>query len=104
MSPHEHESGRAALPRSPLSIHTKRDREITAQNNVSLLQGLEMDLRLVTGGAGFIGSNLIRHVINRPEVSLLVNLDCLTYAGHLENLSGYIHRWWRTKSMKTGKK
>jgi dTDP-glucose 4,6-dehydratase len=41
---------------------------------------------LVTGGAGFIGSNLIRHVIDRPEVKRLVNLDCLTYAGHLENL------------------
>jgi len=41
---------------------------------------------LVTGGAGFIGSNLIHHVINRPEVRKLVNLDCLTYAGHLENL------------------
>ena len=42
---------------------------------------------LVTGGAGFIGSNLIRHIINESEVSRLVNLDCLTYAGHLENLS-----------------
>ncbi len=43
---------------------------------------------LVTGGAGFIGSNLIRHVIDRPEITKLVNLDCLTYAGHLENLEG----------------
>jgi dTDP-glucose 4,6-dehydratase len=42
---------------------------------------------LVTGGAGFIGSHLIRHVIDRPEVELLVNLDCLTYAGLLANLS-----------------
>jgi dTDP-glucose 4,6-dehydratase len=42
---------------------------------------------LVTGGAGFIGSNVINHVINRPEIERLVNLDCLTYAGHLENLS-----------------
>jgi dTDP-glucose 4,6-dehydratase len=42
---------------------------------------------LVTGGAGFIGSNLIRHIIDRPEVASLVNLDCLTYAGHLENLA-----------------
>ena len=41
---------------------------------------------LITGGAGFIGSNVIHHVIDRPEVAQLVNLDCLTYAGHLENL------------------
>jgi dTDP-glucose 4,6-dehydratase len=41
---------------------------------------------LVTGGAGFIGSNLVHHVIDRPEVAKLVNLDCLTYAGRLENL------------------
>jgi dTDP-glucose 4,6-dehydratase len=41
---------------------------------------------LVTGGAGFIGSNLIHHVIDRPEVKRLVNVDCLTYAGHPENL------------------
>ena len=41
---------------------------------------------LVTGGAGFIGSNFIRHVIDRVEIERLVNLDCLTYAGHLENL------------------
>jgi dTDP-glucose 4,6-dehydratase len=43
---------------------------------------------LITGGAGFIGSNLIHHVIDRPEVTKLVNLDCLTYAGRLENLAG----------------
>jgi dTDP-glucose 4,6-dehydratase len=41
---------------------------------------------LITGGAGFIGSNLIQHVIDRPEVERLVNLDCLTYAGHQANL------------------
>lgn len=41
---------------------------------------------LITGGAGFIGSNVIHHVIDRPEVTRLVNLDCLTYAGHLVNL------------------
>ncbi len=41
---------------------------------------------LITGGAGFIGSNVIHHVIDRPEVARLVNLDCLTYAGHLANL------------------
>jgi dTDP-glucose 4,6-dehydratase len=42
---------------------------------------------LITGGAGFIGSNLIHLVLPRPEVDKLVNLDCLTYAGHLENLT-----------------
>src|SRR5690348_11326544 len=42
---------------------------------------------LITGGAGFIGSNLIRHIINRSEITRLVNLDCLTYAGHLANLT-----------------
>jgi dTDP-glucose 4,6-dehydratase len=43
---------------------------------------------LLTGGAGFIGSNLIRHIIEQPAITRLVNLDCLTYAGHLENLAG----------------
>jgi dTDP-glucose 4,6-dehydratase len=41
---------------------------------------------LVTGGAGFIGSNLIQHILANPEIESLVNLDCLTYAGHLANL------------------
>ncbi|MCL4789385.1 MAG: dTDP-glucose 4,6-dehydratase [Verrucomicrobia bacterium] len=41
---------------------------------------------LITGGAGFIGSNLIQHIVDRPEVEHLVNLDCLTYAGHLASL------------------
>jgi len=42
---------------------------------------------LITGGAGFIGSNFVRHVLSeRPEVEV-VNLDALTYAGSLENLT-----------------
>ena len=41
---------------------------------------------LITGGAGFIGSNLIQQVIAQPVIARLVNLDCLTYAGHLANL------------------
>jgi len=41
---------------------------------------------LISGGAGFIGSNVIQEVIDRPEINRLVNLDCLTYAGHLANL------------------
>lgn len=42
---------------------------------------------LVTGGSGFIGSNLIQHIINQSSISKLVNLDCLTYAGHPSNLA-----------------
>ena len=45
---------------------------------------------LITGGAGFIGSNVIHHVIDLPEVTKLVNLDCLTYAGHLANLVEHV--------------
>ena len=43
---------------------------------------------LVTGGCGFIGTNLLRHILeNRPDWSV-VNFDLLTYAGNLENTLG----------------
>lgn len=41
---------------------------------------------LVTGGAGFIGSNFIRHILKEHPGWHIVNLDKLTYAGNLENL------------------
>jgi dTDP-glucose 4,6-dehydratase len=41
---------------------------------------------LVTGGCGFIGSNVIHHLVERPDIQLLVNLDCLTYAANPANL------------------
>jgi len=41
---------------------------------------------LVTGGAGFIGSNFIRSFLNRHPETRLINLDKLTYAGNLDNL------------------
>jgi dTDP-glucose 4,6-dehydratase len=41
---------------------------------------------LVTGGAGFIGSNFIRYLLENVNDSYIVNLDNLTYAGNLENL------------------
>ena len=44
---------------------------------------------LVTGGAGFIGSNFVHYMINKyPDYRILV-LDALTYAGNLENLSSF---------------
>ncbi len=41
---------------------------------------------LVTGGAGFIGSAVVRHIINHTQDSV-INLDKLTYAGNLESLN-----------------
>ncbi len=41
---------------------------------------------LVTGGAGFIGSNFIRYWLDRYLQDKIINLDLLTYAGNLENL------------------
>ena len=41
---------------------------------------------LVTGGAGFIGSNFIRYIQKESPITIIFNLDLLTYAGSLENL------------------
>jgi dTDP-glucose 4,6-dehydratase len=41
---------------------------------------------LITGGAGFIGSHLVRLFVNKYPQYQIVNLDALTYAGNLENL------------------
>ena len=42
---------------------------------------------LVTGGAGFIGSCFIRHILNTHKDYKIINLDALTYAGNIENLN-----------------
>jgi dTDP-glucose 4,6-dehydratase len=44
---------------------------------------------LVTGGAGFIGSNFIHHILKKYPEYQVINLDALTYAGNLENLKGW---------------
>jgi dTDP-glucose 4,6-dehydratase len=41
---------------------------------------------LITGGAGFIGSNFIRYSLKNNPQDIIINLDKLTYAGNLENL------------------
>ena len=45
-----------------------------------------MKTLLVTGGAGFIGSCFIRHILKRHQDYNVINLDVLTYAGNLKNL------------------
>lgn len=42
---------------------------------------------LVSGGAGFIGSCFIRHMLQKHPDYQIINLDCLTYAGNIENLN-----------------
>ena len=43
---------------------------------------------LITGGAGFIGSNFIHYLLQNHPDDFVINLDKLTYAGNLENLKG----------------
>ena len=47
-----------------------------------------MKTYLITGCAGFIGSNFVYYMLKKHDDILLVNLDKLTYAGNLENLKG----------------
>ena len=41
---------------------------------------------LITGGAGFIGSHLVRLLVNKYPNYEIINMDSLTYAGNLANL------------------
>jgi dTDP-glucose 4,6-dehydratase len=45
---------------------------------------------LVTGGAGFIGSNFVRHALEAEKESSITVLDGLNYAGNMENLAGLL--------------
>lgn len=45
---------------------------------------------LVTGGCGFIGSNLICYLLDRYDDIKILNVDALTYAGNPENLSDVV--------------
>lgn len=48
--------------------------------------GSKQQTVLITGGAGFIGSNFVKHILNKYPEYQVINLDALTYAGNLENL------------------
>jgi len=47
---------------------------------------------LITGGAGFIGSHVVRLFLNSYPDYLIINVDKLTYAGNLENLADVEHK------------
>jgi dTDP-glucose 4,6-dehydratase len=45
---------------------------------------------LVTGGAGFIGSNFVKYMLDKYSGCKIINVDTLTYAGNLENLKDIV--------------
>ena len=57
-----------------------------AENEENTEENLIMKKYLITGCAGFIGSNFVHYMLKKYPEILLVNLDKLTYAGNLENL------------------
>lgn len=49
-----------------------------------------MKTLLITGGAGFIASNFIQHFLDTYPNYTIINLDCLTYAADMNNMTGFI--------------
>ena len=58
------------------------------KQNEKINGGKEMKNIIVTGGAGFIGSNFVRYILNANKEIKIINVDKLTYAGNLENMKG----------------
>lgn len=75
-------------------LHLMRNRRLTAHvhnilinlPNISTKRTIMKRTILVTGGAGFIGSNLIQLLVDKYNDYTIINYDSLTYAGNLENL------------------
>ena len=59
---------------------------VQQEKNKMLLFDKNMKVILITGGAGFIGSNLILHFLKKYPEYVILNVDSLTYASDLQNL------------------
>lgn len=59
----------------------------SGERNFNRLGGEFMKTYLVTGGAGFIGSNFILYMLKEHDDIRIINVDALTYAGNLKNLA-----------------
>ena len=69
------------------SLNVNRDEEEGLRLVIWTLNLIKkMKTLLITGGAGFIGSHVVRRFVNKYPEYKIVNLDVLTYAGNLENL------------------
>ncbi len=63
--------------------HVRRQKQSEISNRLTLLQTVNI---LVTGGAGFIGSNLLHYWTSRYPEDSVTCLDLLTYAGHMDSI------------------
>src|SRR5690606_30782064 len=59
---------------------------------ILLSKGMRNRTILITGGAGFIGSHVVREFVTKYPEYQIINLDALTYAGNLENLKDIENR------------
>ncbi len=56
------------------------------ESQIKYQEVIFMSTILITGGAGFIGSNFIKYMLDKYSDYNIINLDALTYCGNLENL------------------
>ena len=69
------------------SYKARKDELYVTITNFTYQKGLTTMNIIVTGGAGFIGSNFIFHMLKKYPDYRIICLDCLTYAGNLSTLA-----------------
>lgn len=85
--PRENPDERAGQRIYPFNLKGKREQPMEDRQ----AQHMEHKTILITGGAGFIGSHVVRRFTRKYPHYRIINLDALTYAGNLKNLSDVEH-------------